>query len=656
MKRSTLVALGTAGGAAALVGWAALRSPPGGSPVELATAAPSEGAARPLASAFGLPPGASSAGRAPGCWMQPGETYAFSVRVATEQRLDPAAAGLPANTPYTASDSVTAVLEARVLTATTASEPATLVGRLRDVGASTPERAGALATPFMLRVGEDCGLEGYARASGAHRAHAQRQQAILHELHWRWPEGVELEATTATGQNATGEYRARVGYDPHVDGAIVQRRITAYTTRWDEHSDAQPGASLLTVRVGDGSWFASMLGTDETRGTNGRARVSVEATAVPVRGDALAGVPTDTSHYVWENLLPLRLEAREPRRVTQDDLERRQAVSHLSLDESVDRFLGRVARNEGLAGTWPELTDYLEARPEQTVPLVHLLQEDEIPEAARPSLYMALSRARTEEAKAVLFAIAQDGAAPIIERTRAMFAMVDRDDVGLDVAQYMQSTAMVDAGGDGATETLAREALLALGAMAGLQDDDAITAVAMVAVDQRLARAESAAELSSAFGAIGNIGKSQHLPRVLPFTTDPDPTVREAAAFALRRMDPSEAGPFVAEWLSRESHPLVKRRIYQTLVRQSADASAPQPDTVLSMALHELATQPESVMTRKALIRLVGACVPRSDAARQALIAQIPVELAARSDLYSEVVRFLAPDDIREGLARRVAR
>ncbi len=605
---------------------------------------------RMAAPSYEMPPPATGGEGREDCVFDEGARLAYQVDLQTRMAMDAAdTLGLATNEePRQADQSTSLRLELEVLEASEGA--ATLLARYGAIESSALPRPDDLATPFLLRVNRDCSLGGFARHATAHRAHARVQQSILHELAWRWAEG------ESEGTNGIGRYLATVGIAEPEGGLLVQRRVLRYEELWNEDAaEVDVTRSLLSVRVGAGPWFESLTGIEDRRHGSRRSVGELRAVRAEPSQHALDGLSHSVDDYLWEDLLPEDVSIRTPRPITQQDRERQAAVAHLTVDEAVSRYLGRVEAGVGIERTWPELTDYLEARPEQTAPVVHRIQDDEIPAEARSGIYMAIGRARTVEAKQVLIAVSADGNAPIIERTRAMFALIDRDDVGVEVARLFEAQAQGHSD-DAAAETLSRESLLALGAMAGQQEDAAITSLALAAAEARLGTADSADQMRSAFGAIGNVGDVAALSIVEPYTRVADPEVREVAVHALRRLHPEASAGLVAEWLDRERHPFVERRLFQTLVFQCADHQAPPTEAVAERALRALQRQPESQITRKALIRLLGTFVesapdaPLAREAREVLVGQVRVELDAGTELYDVLAGFLSGNDLHRAL------
>ena len=474
-----------------------------------------------------MPPAESSHGRRPGCEFGRGDAVSLAVIIDTQAQIRPSVLGLSeANSAVDMSSHTRFNLDAKAL-AVTEDHGAIVLAKFRDIQSDSLDQLDALGHPFLVLIERDCGISKFARLDVAPLAAARSQQALVHELHFKWHD--DASPVESAGHNGIGSYLARFGVGEDSGGAFVQRRIVRYDEMWDADSAQSPRfgefpeQSLLTVRVGPGPWFASMMGNEQLVGEGSQSTSRVSASTVDTPEGAFNGIPHDQARYVWEDLLPRQLLVRARRPVTDMDRRRYAAVAHLSLEESVDAYVERVAARVGFQDTWPALTDYLEARPEAATPLIHKLQDGQIPGEATAGIYVALGRARTAEARTVLLAVARDQGAPSFERARAMFALVDRDDVDAEVAEFLHSQTQ------SMSAAMGREAALALGALDGLQANPEIHHVAVDAADRILAQGrDDARALRPAFGLIGNMGDSSMLPRLEPYTRHPDPDVREA--------------------------------------------------------------------------------------------------------------------------------
>jgi hypothetical protein len=305
----------------------------------------------------------------------------------------------------------------------------------------------------------------------------------------------------------------------------------------------------------------------------------------------------------------------------------------------------------GIQQVWPELSYYLEARPEETDTLVSMMKRDEISTEASPAFYIALGRARTAQAREALLSIMRDEVAPTVERVRAMFGLVDRADVGVALAQEFSTMSLsISRGKSDAERVLGREALLAVGALAGMHDDAEVKEIAVQAAALAIADGDDATERRPGYGALANIGDPANLRFAEAASHSRDPREREAAAIVIRRMHPRDTSDFVAGWLARETDAHVKEALYTTVDLQTIDTQVAVGPRLVDQALYDLATEPR-VITRDAILDILGRASRESPRAKQALIDHIPRALQDDTGIYDTIVRHLDPDEIRAAIA-----
>ena len=516
-------------------------------------------------------------------------------------------------------------------------------------------KAEELDEPFLLRVRE-CRVEGFARHTRTLSAHARTVQGLAYEL--GYPHVAQGETRRVEGDDTAGHYRAAFTSE----GSTVTRHIEAYTTLWDGSalpaapgSEVRPTASVSTFALDDGPWFAALTRHEVLSGVAAAdTDQTLHVKRAEVDEDALSEADRDQNHYVWENLLPRVAFRRAKREVTRKDLEARKAVRDHSLDEELAEFVVRSRSLANFAETWPPLATYLEARPEMTRPLAHALRTGVVPPDGRAGGWLAIGNARTEEAKQVLLETMRDPTALAINRTRAMFAMVDRDDVGVELTREMASQALtMSSATDNEGRFFARESALAMGMMAGLrgETEPAVLDVALSTARQLLSSQKTASDLHPVFGSIANIGHPSMLALTRSYTYAPDAKVRAGAALVFRRLSPLASNDFVAEWLGRETDLTVKREIYTTLWKQSHDARMPAGAAVLERAIADLAQRP-GIIERRAIIKLLGEAAKTYAPAREALVAQAAVEAQQRTGLYTVIAQYIGADDLSRGLAQ----
>lgn len=595
-----------------------------------------------------------------GCRFQIGETLGYALDIDAKAKVNPQLAGLGAgggSAPVDVRKQVRAELQLKTLS-TDATQGAVLLAAYRhmNVGADAAE----LAPPFLIRVDPACHLSGFARFEKTQAAHARTQQAIVHELAWRWPQGGQT--IEEPDQNGVGAYVARHALVNGADGPRVERTVLSYTALWTAGlapngaapvMPAIPRSSSLVVQPGSGPWFEALRGEEELAGLSATDSHTVSsARRIPAEAGAFAGASTDQQRYVWENLLPRSIMVRAVPEVTARDLRDRDAVRGQTLDQALASFVGGVQSGKNFSETWPGLKTYLEARPEMAGETMRRLRANQVPEEAEAAAFLAMGKAQTPEAREALLQTMRDPSAEVIDRSRSIFALVDRSDVGAPLARELAGSARgIASGGSRSERIFARESALAVGMMAGLRGDTEVEIknVALTVVPQLLAVGSTARLLSPAFGTIANIGDPQTLSLVRPYTESADAAVRAVAVRSIRRMSPQETGDFTATWLGRETDASVKRELYGTIAKQAYDAQQPVTAGVVQRAIADLQSNP-GLLTRKAIIKILGQQAATDSAAKTALMNQIAFETKENSGLYSVIAGYLSTDDISKAV------
>ena len=462
-----------------------------------------------------------------------------------------------------------ATLDTEVLE--TSEDVMVLLGRWRAFESSAIQEDARMRAPFLFQLGPDCQLLGFAYHKSLPLPYARTQQALLHDVAFRVPSTSE---EAFGGTDTLGAYTSTVSVTLDARAQALTRAMESLEP-WRTGLGAlnQVDASTLDVTLAKRGWLerATLRARYSGQGITSRRTLEVERlTSTHTITDASRA----QADYVWADLLPQELPLREGPVVTDADLRARDALRDVKLDDVMDRLVERVQGDSGLHTTWPELRTYLEAKPEKAAEVVGMLQDAELPAEATLSAYMALGNARTPEAKQALEGIMQDEQAPVFERVRAMFSLVDRDDVGDDLAFYLalKSAPLTNSRNEG-EHVLARHSLLALGMMSGLKPDEAsIRKLTERTVRSALASSTDGVMSSPAYGALANTGDPKLLSLVEGIADHPDFVTRMMASIVVRRMPPKQTAAFTYEWLKKEKDWRVKAKIYDVLEQQTFSA------------------------------------------------------------------------------------
>lgn len=523
-----------------------------------------------------------------------------------------------------------------------------LLARLGRVSGEAILRSGSLDAPFLLRIAPDCSIAGFARHAATPLLAARAQQAIVHQLFFRLP---EKDTASFEGRDTTGAYQAIA---VRSDQAL-QRRIVAYEKVW-ENTAPMPRVdrSLLTVRRDAGIWFSSMEG-QETLRAGPAASTETELTVTPaaIMPGWLASAPRAESQYVWEDLLPRWLAPLPTSGFSSQDRREQEAVKHISVEEAVEQFTERVRTHPNINDQWKALATYFEARPDTIPHFEKKLRENALAPKLRAPAFLALGMARVPEARDALLHVKDDRRAATQSRMNAALVLVNRKDVDVALARSLRADAgpVLSRAALEPERNYARTAALALGMMGAVHGER----MPEVAVEARgmigglLASASGPAELSIAFGAIGNLGDPSYLPDIARWSQHQSPLVREVAVKALRRLPLPTVHDLLLGWLGRERDPATRRELYRTLHGIVIDTKATLPRDLILQTIKDLEPQP-GVITRQAMTRLLGPLAAESPEVKQALLHQLVLEVGNSTGMFNLIARYLPGADIATAL------
>lgn len=592
------------------------------------TAAPVVAAARPA--------------EASACRFEAGQRLAYTVALESESSQVVLSSGQP----LSASLALTARLELEALSPSP--EGPVLLARLDEVKASGGQGLEAgLGAPFLLQLDEACRLTRYARHQQTARPVARNQQALLFETQFS---ARPAEAFTFE----TGNGRALAVLE-RVEPGVLRRTLARYEALWSEPSaEGSVAEGALRVQLGAGPWFEALSSTETLHTTAARAHSLLTLTRLePVQG--FADTDRERARYAWENLLPraTRVDL-VSRPFTTYDAARQQKVKDLTVTEAVDQFAARVTQRQGVQDTWPELSAYFEVHPEAVRPAVKRYRDHGLPKEAAGDFFLALGKARTPEAKAVLLELKRDEAVPM-DSVRAMFALVVREDVGVELAQELAGDITRNvAKRTPSADFHAGEAMLALSTLSGTRENPAVAATTRQALESVLSMGQRGGAVTEparvALKAVGNTGDATLLPLVEPWSRLEDIETRKAAAWAFSRMPPENSEAAELAWLQRETSPFVKRALYLSIQQQHFNLGQGASRALVQQAAVDLKTE-KSALTRQSMVRLIAqSAVAKEPEVRELLKAQAKAERAARSPLLNEFASILTPDEIAEVL------
>lgn len=580
-----------------------------------------------------------------GCHFTPGARLAYTLEARSTSRVDASSLGAGSAPPIDFSLAAIGTMELEVLRST--QSVAVLAAKLR-VKSEGPA-LGSLGAPFLVEVGSDCQLTRFARSNDAQPSDARNQQSLLWDAQWR----LVASSTPFQAEDGLGTFSGT--FDVDVDAAgqrTSTRRLERYDSLWHRPGERTLVTGLQRVTPGEGPWFEQLNNRREVTVEHATITSTLSLWAVEPKG-RFTDAERDEARFTWGDLLPLApARAHVARAVTGADLARRAAVKHLTVTQAVEALTQRVSERAPLQDTWPELAAYFEVNPEAIAPAVDLLRGDLVgPDEAHLSFFIALGNARVPEARDALLEIKRDSYAPPMQRVRAMFSLVDRDDVGVPLAEELAVDAQALSSASTRGERfLPGEALLALSTMSGLRGDVAVSRVASASVRNVLLTALDPAALHTALKAVGNLGDPSLLDVAAPFSRAERVETRIAAASMFRRMAPQQSDGAALEWLARETHPFVKAELYDVIRSQHFDAQVPASAALANQALRDL-PRLSSPVARKYVVRMVAASsIATAPATRAALTQQARWEYLHDSAVINEFTSLLSPEEVKEVL------
>lgn len=517
---------------------------------------------------------------------------------------------------------------------------AVVLARLTDDAQAEPIEG--LDTAWLARIDRRCEVVGFARHKATLPPAARAQQAALHELWFSVP---DADTSAIAFLNGTGQARGEMARE----GDVLVRHVKSYPQVWSrDMAGLQVTSSALTVRRGARGWFESMTGLEGFTGSSidsGRVQLSVVSIAPR---DVLGGASRNLDDYVWENELG-PVQSTSASYVPSDYQERVATMKDVKFETALERFTVLADANVNVAAQWPDMAAFLDAHPETIEDFSTLLVTDFDPRW-KVGGFLALGQTQNPAARESLLGIWRERRLPTMDRVRSSLALATRGDVGVAYAQEL--TAEVTRSPDTAEEiNVARQALLHLGVLSGTHPmNQQLAEVVRGTLSSELAKARTPHDASVVFAAIGNTGDVTFLPLLRSWSEHTDWEMRAVVAVGMRRMPVEQVEAFTVSWLQRETHPDVKREIFEVVHHQYTDAGKPVGPALVTESVRHLRQQPR-ILTRQSLFRLLEPHVATNDEVRAAMRDQLKVEYDDKSGLFAFVASVLTERDVQSVLA-----
>ena len=490
---------------------------------------------------------------------------------------------------------------------------------------------------FLLRIGRDCrfAAKGYARTwLPVTRRFVSSVIGSLEFAVAPAGAGLQWEAEQADGM---GRYAATYGA---VTSASGETELSKRKTGYRDVAGAvglgfqiqlvQSSASAVLDR--EGRWLRRASGVEHVKlKAQGALLADLEQRFDMVRDDAPFLRPDSSvalAAFDWQD--PFQMPDPAIERIDP-------AIARLTRGEALARF-AEIYRSRAKGDAYASalfLAEWLKAHPDEARHLLDQARSGALAEAMRPAAFLALERAGTPQARAVLSQALADASLGEMDRARAASALSD-------IAEPTRESALAlaQAARDSGSSMVSGSSIRALG---HLEERSATVGPELQGEIRNVLRAELSAATSRSrtvdvIDAIGNTGDAAFAAELNGRLLDASPAVREHAARAFRRMQADVAAAGLVERLQAETDPGVRSALAQSLLAMNVtDAGA------MTQAAAQLAAEP-SPTVRASLIQWLGSAASQP-AARQALAAQFRREKVPQ--LMQLIGRYVSADDLK---------
>lgn len=571
------------------------------------------------------------------CRFQVGDRLAFRWTLNLEFRAD---AGSARGMRRFLELGVSGAMDWRVLSGPEASDGAWIVAaRLHDLTGSEEGRSAlwtpAMDAPFLLRIRPDCGFQrfGFPKALPSHDGNTvvgllQSMEVVLDR------DGVERSWTrTRFDARGTSLWSYELTDAPGPTHTLTRRRLS-YSRLWAEDPSTRitvsrsEGSAVLSE---DGDWLvtaeiAEHLRTSDSGGPGSTEKIALSLHREQRETSPLDNWTADLTAYTWREGSDPPAEAP----AVKGNRQLPPLLANATVDLLMSEILPLLAsdqssvRKEGMR----LLESWLRERPEGAAALIQWMREGHIPVEGQAPLWLALERAGTPEAVAALKAAMEDRSLGSVSQVRAIAAYIDGAPPDPQTVQSMVEASRRWEGLTGSEElSVAGSATMALGTMESRFDQGhpQLAEALHAEVEARLGSATNPHEVRALLEAVGNSGDESYLEQLTQKLADDDRLTRRVAARALRRMEPEQIQALVSQGLQTEPDAKVKVSLTKSYLQSLEESGGKVDPAVITAAMAQL-TAEQTPKLRAQLIRLLGAAVSVSPAAKQALIAHFSVE------------------------------
>ena len=467
---------------------------------------------------------------------------------------------------------------------------ATVANSRYTLNGEDPSYAADLENPFSFRMTERGVVSGFEHARGTDPAAALFLSQLVQSMQVVLPDE-RVRQWRAEEQDASGRYLAEYfveGENPDApQGAptewVVRKDKLEYLSNRAAASGLMPRLGRSVVKLQDddgtavvsarGAWIRSLDQSVELAQTANDELLATSNTTLsawPVDRTASVAFPTDAAQFAATlksaKFLLADIQRTDPR------LDR--MAEKLDLNGALNTY--RQLLHSGTPGATEAaerfLVNYLKLKPEASAELIEQMNRESAAFGGDEdlTLWRLLAKAGTPDAQNAVMAAAQNPDNREATRIRALayvsdFAYPTDDLVGHLWNEYQRQP-------PGNTGELGSEVrTMSLFALGILGHDDKLNDAVKPLIRERLVSSLNNAanpwDRAMALRAIGNYGNADVLDDVAPFLTDPNPDVRSAAYWSLRRVDDSAAAEMLMTAFDEEGDANVRSTALRTLTQ-----------------------------------------------------------------------------------------
>lgn len=525
--------------------------------------------------------------------------------------------------------------------------------------AGTPELASdslaELSMPFYGVLARDCSWGEFAFGQSVSADVVNRTQALMQGLSLALDQDPKKSAWTSREHDAVGQYAARYERDAEQAKRVAKVRqsyLKAHPNTgfaFKEQLIARVLESNTPITLDDDyAWLAHLDSREHLQITrvNGTLVADLQSTLSLTWTDAdaepIALARTDAD-LRWRKPSDPPLVG-EPRKPEPPD-----EMKTMPLELALAQYAALMRSNEhgALDRAADYLALYLRARPEMALELMRLLERQAVPPDLEGTLFLALERAGTTQARDALIMGLSDAHATR-NRARAAAALPDVPKPGIETLDALADTARTAKASNADETTLVRNAAsYAIGTLEQRTRTahPAVARQARAELQASLARAQGDQQRAAALDAIGNSGASSLLEDIKPLMRSEEALVRSHAIQAMGHMDPAANQDLFKSLIANEKDPQIRGAIAVTYSEQAARSNQPPPNLVVDAAIEHLGAEPDP-RVRGLLIELIGPACKNADArALPALAMQFQRE--TDPDLLRLIGKYVPGDKLR---------